>query len=113
MRRDTLNATEKTDKAHQTDTPLLAWPASGDLRFTLLLCLAFFLFFEITYVATNYVTGLHRFRIHVHSAVELGIPFVPAMAMGYVSLNVMLALTPFILRTWKDITPLCVVMTLE
>ena len=85
----------------------------GDLRFNLLLCVAFLLFFELTYLATNYVTGLHRVRFHVHSNAELGIPFVPAMALVYLSLNLMLALTPFVLRTWRDITPLVVVMTLE
>jgi membrane-associated phospholipid phosphatase len=100
-------------KAHQAEGPFLAWPAPGDLRFSLLLCLSFFLFFELTYIATNYVTGLHRFRVNVHSSAELGIPFVPAMAVVYISLDLMLALTPFVLRSWRDITPLAVVMTLE
>jgi hypothetical protein len=59
------------------------------------------------------VTGLHRFRVNVHSSAELGIPFVPAMAVVYISLDLMLALTPFVLRSWRDITPLGVVMTLE
>ena len=93
--------------------PLLAWPAPGDLRFGLLLSLAFSLFFELTYLATNYLTGLRHFHIHVHSDAELGIPFVPAMAVIYISLHVVLALTPFILRTWREITPLCIVLTLE
>ncbi len=113
MKPKTRSQSAEPGKAHRAVGPLLAWPAPGDLRFGLLLCIAFFLFFELTYVATNYLSGLHHFRIHVHSNVELGIPFVPAMAVFYVSLNLMLALTPLILRTWREITPLCVVMVLE
>jgi membrane-associated phospholipid phosphatase len=113
MKPETRNTQEEPGKARPADGPLLAWPAPKDLRFGLLLCLAFFFFFESAYIATNYVTGLHRFRMHVHSGAELSIPFVPAMAVVYISLNLMLALTPFVLRTWRDITPLCVVMTLE
>jgi membrane-associated phospholipid phosphatase/phytoene/squalene synthetase len=94
-------------------SPFLAWPAPEDLRFVFLLCLAFSLFFELTYLATNYLTGLHRFRLHVHTDAELRIPYVPAMALVYISLNLLLALTPFVLRTWRELTPLCVVLTLE
>src|SRR5689334_19474452 len=94
------------EEAPVVNRPLVACPAPGDLRFGLLLSLSFFLFFELTYLATNYLTGLHRYRIHVHSQVELGIPFVPAMAVLYVSLYLLLALAPFILRTWKEIVPL-------
>ena len=113
MKPATRSLSEEPGKAHPADGALLAWPAPRDLRFGLLLCLAFFLFFELTYFATNYLTGLHHFRMHVHSGAELGIPFVPAMAVVYISLNLMLALTPFVLRTWREISPLCVVMTLE
>lgn len=113
MKPETRSMSEEPGKAHPAHEPLLAWPAPSDLRFGLLLCLAFFLFFELTYLATNYLTGLHHFRVHVHSAAELHIPFVPAMAVVYISLNLMLALTPFVLRTWREITPLCVVMTIE
>jgi membrane-associated phospholipid phosphatase len=91
----------------------LAWPEPAELRFGLLLCAAFFLFFESTYLATNALTALHRFRFHVHSQAELAIPFVPAMVAGYLSLNLLLALTPFILRTWREIAPLCIVLCLE
>jgi membrane-associated phospholipid phosphatase len=101
------------DKTHHANGPLLAWPAPGELRLSLLLCLSFFLIFELTYVAANYVTGLHRFRMNAYSNAELAIPFVPAMALVYLSLNLMLALAPFVLRSWREITPLAVVMTLE
>jgi membrane-associated phospholipid phosphatase len=113
MKPDTHRIGAEPPAAHRPDGPLLAWPAPRDLRFGLLLCLAFFVFFELTYIATNYLTGLHHFRVHVHSRAELSIPFVPAMALVYVSLNLMLALTPFILRTWDQITPLAIVLTLE
>ena len=92
---------------------LLAWPTLEDLRFSLILCFVFFLFFESIYAATNFLIGLHHFRVHVHFNFELGIPFVPAMAAVYLSLNLMLVLTPFILRTWRDITPLCLAMAGE
>jgi len=78
-----------------------------------MLCLAFFLFFESTYFATNHLTELHGTRLQLHSSLELAIPFVPSMALVYLSLNVMLALTPFMLRTWREIVPLCLVMTGE
>lgn len=113
MKPETRSLHAESGKTQRALGPLLAWPAPRDLRFGMLLCLAFFLFFELTYIATNYLTGLHHVRIHVHSNAELGIPFVPAMAVVYISLNLMLALTPFILRTWREMTPLCVGMVLE
>ncbi len=96
-----------------SEEAFLARPSPRDLRLNAWLCASFFLCFELTYIFTNYVTGLHHFRIDVHSTAELGIPFVPAMALVYISLTLMLALAPFVLRTWREITPLCVVMTAE
>src|SRR5580700_6449210 len=87
--------------------------STRDLRFGLLLCLVFFLFFESIYLGMNYVTELRSARLHLYSSLELAIPFLPQMALVYLSLNVMLALTPFVLRSWRDIIPLCMVMTGE
>jgi membrane-associated phospholipid phosphatase len=94
-------------------SPLLAWPAPADLRFGLFLCAVFILFFESTYLATNYLASLRAVRFHVHTQAELAIPFIPAMAIVYLSLNLLLMLAPFVLRTWREITPLCVVLCLE
>jgi membrane-associated phospholipid phosphatase len=96
-----------------TDEPLLAWPGIDDLRETLPLSALFVLIFYVFYGTASVVTGLHDVRLHIHFHFEQYLPFVPAFALVYLSLNVMLALAPFILRTRQAFLPLFLTMSVE
>jgi membrane-associated phospholipid phosphatase len=53
----------------------------------------------VVYGGTNWITGLHNYRIQLETSVDRQIPFSPAMAIVYLSLFPMLWLSPFILQT--------------
>lgn len=78
--------------------PLLAWPGWRHLGYTALLALAVSSWFQLIFNATNYWTGLHGYRVRLHLDAELAIPFVPAAVLGYLSIYLLFAATPFILR---------------
>ena len=73
----------------------------------------FALIFYACYGGASVVTGLHNLRLRVHFDFEQHFPFVPAFTLVYLSLNVMLALTPFILRTRQTFLPLFLTMSAE
>jgi len=52
-------------------------------------------------------------RVHVDFAWERHIPFVPLAAWIYASLNGLLLLSPFVLRTWRELLSLWLVLVAE
>lgn len=84
------------------DDPFLAWPGWAHLRFAGLLSLANGLWFVLVYGGADRLTARHGFRLPVHLAAELRIPFVPAMTIFYMSLYLLFLLAPFILRTRRE-----------
>jgi membrane-associated phospholipid phosphatase len=97
----------------RTDEPLLAWPGIDNLRDTLPLCALFALIFYACYGGASIVTGFHDVRLRMHFDFEQHFPFVPAWALVYLSLNVLLALSPLILRTRQVFLPLFFTMSVE
>lgn len=92
--------------------PLLAWPGTVSLRLTLpLSCLFTILFFSVYSLASLASSG--RARPAFHFDWELALPFVPAAALIYLSVSFVLALAPFILRTWREFVPFFVMLTAE
>lgn len=96
-----------------TNDPLIAWPGIDNLRGTLPLSAMFALIFYACYGGASVVTGLHGLRLRIHFDFEQHFPFVPALALVYLSLNVMLALMPFILRTRQAFLPFFLTMSAE
>lgn len=86
-----------------TRPPFLAWPGARHVAFTLGLQAIGFVWFYLVYGATDYLTGLHSWRVPVHLEAELAIPFVPAMTIAYSSLYPMFWCTPFALRTREEV----------
>lgn len=95
------------------EQPVIAWPGVKNLRCTLPLSGFFVLIFYTFYGGASFLTGLHNFRLRVDFAFERSFPFVPQWAAVYLSLNVLLALAPFILRTRKAFLPLFLTMSAE
>lgn len=85
-----------------TTEPFLAWPGWAHLRDAGLLSLANALWFLAVYGGADLLTARRGFRVPVHFAAELRIPFVPWMTIFYMSLYGLFILAPFILRTRRE-----------
>ncbi len=82
--------------------PFLAWPGWDHLREAALLSLADSLWFLLVYGGMDWWTAQRTFRVPVHFAAELRIPFVPAMTVFYMSIYGLFLLAPFVLRTRRE-----------
>lgn len=82
-----------------------AVPKGRHLRETLGLCAGFLVFFYAFYGAADALTHLHSRRIPLALPGELSIPFVPAAAIVYVSMNGFMLLSPFVYRTARELWP--------
>jgi membrane-associated phospholipid phosphatase len=58
----------------------------------------------------DWLTSRHDFRVRIHCDAELNIPFVPAMVLGYLSINGLFLLAPFVLRSRRELNGLMVSM---
>lgn len=88
------------------DQPFLAWPGWPHLREAAGLSLANALWFALVYGGADRLTARRSFRLPVHLAAELRIPFVPWMTVFYMSLYLLFLLAPFILRTRRELRAL-------
>ncbi len=86
--------------------PFLAWPGWAHLRYAALLSLANALWFAFVYGGTDALTSHHNWRLPVDLPGELRIPFIPAMTVFYMSLYALFLLSPFILRTRREVRAL-------
>ncbi|MBC8352578.1 MAG: phosphatase PAP2 family protein [Planctomycetes bacterium] len=93
--------------------PLWGWPGLGKLVYAYgVLGPPLLVWFVFIYVGADYLTGLHDFRVRLHWAVELGMPFVPAMVVFYNSMHVAYLIAPFILRTRPEMHAMAVTWVL-
>jgi membrane-associated phospholipid phosphatase len=93
--------------------PLLAWPGMASLKLTVPLSYLFSKIFFSIYGGTSLLAGLRRIRPDFHFAWELRLPFLPWLSVVYLSVPLLLLLTPFILRTWRSFTPFFLALTAE
>jgi membrane-associated phospholipid phosphatase len=93
--------------------PFLAWPGAANLRITVPLCLSFLKLFSSVYGTTSLLAALRAPHQDPAFPFELRLPFVPSMTAVYLTVPLALLLTPFILRTWRDITPFFLTLTVE
>ncbi|HVT57029.1 MAG TPA: phosphatase PAP2 family protein [Thermoanaerobaculia bacterium] len=92
-----------TEAAKGRRPPFLAWPGWAHLRYAGWLSLANALWFVAVYGGADSLTARRSFRVPVHVAAELRIPFVPAMTLVYMSIYVLFILAPFVLRTRREL----------
>lgn len=93
--------------------PLLTWPGAGNLKITLPLCGLFLQIFVLVYGGASLLAGLRGELPHLYFGFELDLPFVPEMAVVYLTGPLVLVAAPFVLRTWRDITPFFLTLTAE
>ena len=89
-----------------TRDPLLAWPARTELRATLPLAAGFAVLFYSVFLATNFVATLHTRHLDARTAWDDLVPFVPWTVVIYLSINPLLMLSVFILRSREALLPL-------
>lgn len=93
--------------------PLLGWPGLFNLIYaSFVLGPPLLIWFVLVYGGADYLTGLHDFRFHLHLAIELGMPFVPAMVAFYNSMHIAYMIAPFILRTRSEMNAMAVTWVL-
>jgi membrane-associated phospholipid phosphatase len=93
--------------------PLLAWPGLASLRFSLPLSYLFSKIFFSIYGGASLLARLRGARPDFHFSWELKLPFVPSLSIVYLTVPLLLLLTPFILRTWRSFTPFFLTLTAE
>ena len=93
--------------------PLLAWPGVDSLKLTLPLSYLFSKIFFSVYGGTSLLARMRHTRPDFHFAWELHLPFLPWLSVVYLSVPLLLLLTPFILRTWRSFTPFFLALTAE
>jgi membrane-associated phospholipid phosphatase len=92
---------------------LFGLPRREELLLTGSLALGFALFFLAVYGGASWVTGFYSGGFRVDLPFERHIPFVPAWAAVYVSMDVLLLLSLFVFRTWKDMVPFALALCAE
>ena len=91
--------------------PLLAWPGMASLRLTLPLSYLFSKIFFSIYGLASLLAGIRGAHSAFYFDWELRLPFFPSVALIYLSVPRVLALTPVVLRTWRDFLPFFVTLT--
>ena len=79
------------------------WPPPWRLAYAIGLGLAETAWFALIYGGAAYFTDRHGYRVALHTAADMAMPLVPAAAILYLSLNVLLWCAPFILRTRREL----------
>jgi membrane-associated phospholipid phosphatase len=93
--------------------PLFGWPPRGEARLTVAMAAGFVLFFLLVYGGASWVTGFYPGGVRVDLPFERHIPFVPAWASVYVSMDLLVLLSLLVFRTWRDLTPFVLTLALE
>jgi len=78
--------------------PFIQWPGWSELRVTFLMALGFLFFFYLIYGTTAWLADFIPWRYNVGFEWEKNIPFIPSTAFIYLSLNLMMWLTLFVIR---------------
>ncbi|WP_233591646.1 phosphatase PAP2 family protein [Corallococcus sp. AB011P] len=100
-------------KEAYTEGLLFGWPAREELKRTGAMTFGFALFFLAVYGGASWVTGFYSGGLRVDLPIEQHIPFMPGWAAVYVSMDVLLLLSLFIFRTWRQMLPFALALCAE
>ena len=92
---------------------LFGWPRLEELARTSAMAVGFACLFVGVYGGASWVTGFYPGGFRVDLPFELDIPFIPAWALVYVSMDVLLLLSLLVFRTWRDMVPFAFALSLE
>src|SRR5690349_16306440 len=80
----------------------LHWPSVDGLKATLVYGSGIFLLWLVVYGGSNWIVGLHSYRVAIDTRLDAVVPFVPGAAIVYVSLFAMLGIAPFVLASRRQ-----------
>ena len=106
-------AAESSRSIRKGREPFLAWPGMSGLRLTLPLSYLFFKIFYSIYGGTSLLAKLRRPHVDFYFPWEMRLPFLPSWTLVYLTVPLLLLLTPFILRTWRTFMPFFLTLTAE
>lgn len=95
---------------YSDNAPLFALPERGEWRALLKMVAFFLLFFYCFYGAAAYLADYIGYKFDVGFEFEKQIPFVPELALVYLSVGPMMLLSIFILRQPEKMRPLLTVL---
>ncbi|MHB1214740.1 MAG: fatty acid desaturase [Thiobacillus sp.] len=93
--------------------PFWAPPSGLDGRLAVGMTILFCVLFVLFYGGASHLGTAIPWRFEVSLPFERAIPFVPEAAVVYLSLNILVGLAPFVLRTWRELFPLLVTLLAE
>jgi hypothetical protein len=86
----------------------------ASFRLTIPLSYLFFKIFYSVYGGASLIAKLRRApSTDFYFPWEMHLPFIPAWSVVYLTVPLLLLLTPFILRTWRTFTPFVLTLTVE
>ena len=102
-----------TARSFRGGEPFIAWPGMASLRLTLPLSYLFFKIFSSVYGGASLLAKLRRPLVNFAFPWEMHLPFLPSWTLVYLTVPLLLLLTPFILRNWRTFTPFFLTLTVE
>lgn len=90
--------------------PFLAWPGWANLRFAWLLSTLNGIWFAFVYGGCDWITARRTWRVRLDLPGELHMPFVPGMTVFYMSIYLLFAAGPFVVRERKEFVSLIVAL---
>ena len=107
------SAAESSQSLGEGREPFLAWPGMSGLRLTLPLSYLVFKIFYSIYGGASLLAKLRRPHVDFYFPWEMRLPFLPSWTLVYLTVPLLLLLTPFILRTWRTFMPFFLTLTAE
>jgi fatty acid desaturase/membrane-associated phospholipid phosphatase len=95
------------------ESAFLGVPRGFDAFVAAALTAVFLAVFLVFFGGANLLSGAIPWRVEVALPFEPTIPFLPAAALVYLTLNLMLAMAPFVLRTWRELVPFFTILVSE
>jgi membrane-associated phospholipid phosphatase len=92
------------------DGAFWGWPGWRLLGHALLLGAALTLWWILVYHGADWLTARYDWRVRIHLDIELGIPFVPAAVLLYLSINLLFGMAPFVLRSRREVDGLALTL---
>jgi membrane-associated phospholipid phosphatase len=93
-----------------TRRALVHWPGLSQFAYGAGLVIAVGLLFAIVYGGTDWLAAQHSWRVRLHLPVDLSVPLVPAAVAVYLSLNPLMWMSLFVLRTRRELQALAATM---
>jgi hypothetical protein len=93
--------------------PFFAWPGAASFKLTIPLSYLFFKIFYSVYFGASLLAKLRRPHPDLYFPWEMRLPFLPSWTLVYLTVPLLLLVSPFILRTWRTFTPFMVTLTVE